>query len=150
LADDDLIFAARALESCSLGDDYIPKDFTRDRATEFLANAGWRAVLPDPLKRLAENGVLTTRNVAGTTYYRFSFDPLAEYLAAMYYCDKLKDRAQDWMQFIVGLKREPRHLDAIEGFLLALDECVEFYRRSLGIPPEVLPLEMVSMRSRAA
>ncbi|MGD1910030.1 MAG: sister chromatid cohesion protein PDS5 [Rivularia sp. (in: cyanobacteria)] len=53
---------------------------------------------------------------------RFALDPLAEYLAALYLIDAYNLDNYKWIEFIQKAKFMP-DLDAIQGFLLAVQDC---------------------------
>jgi hypothetical protein len=80
---------AKALARLSLGGDYIPKEFTHERAQEWLKSEV--SDIPaevDPLQRLADNGVLLSKSIGATTFLRFCLDPVAEILAAEAHFDR--------------------------------------------------------------
>ncbi|AFY52767.1 HEAT repeat-containing protein [Rivularia sp. PCC 7116] len=58
----------------------------------------------------------------GRDKVRFALDPLAEYLAALYLVDSYGQDKDKWMEFINAAKSVP-DLDAIQGFLLAVQDC---------------------------
>jgi hypothetical protein len=83
VGDDLMLRTAKALAKRALGSDYIPKEFTRDRGLQSLKTDV--ADLPsgiDPLRRLVANGMLLSREIGATTFFRFSLDPIAEFLAS--------------------------------------------------------------------
>ena len=61
-------------------------------------------------------------NEAGRDKVRFALDPLAEYLAALYLVDSYNQDKNKWIEFINQAKSLP-DLDAIKGFLLAVQDC---------------------------
>jgi len=79
-----MLRAAQVLALVSLGNDFKPRAFAEKTAAEELQKAGWEDLsTTNPLERLKDNGVFTTRRVGIQTMYRFTFDPLADYLGAM-------------------------------------------------------------------
>ena len=88
MGDEDMLAVAKALAKIAIGSNYIPKEFTREQATECI-----RTNLPtlpqqiDPLQRLIGNGVLMFKWVGAKAIYRFALDPVAEFLAAETYFD---------------------------------------------------------------
>ncbi|AFY52768.1 HEAT repeat-containing protein [Rivularia sp. PCC 7116] len=58
----------------------------------------------------------------GRDKVRFALDPLAEYLAALYLVDSYGQDKDKWMEFINAAK-SVNDLEAIQGFLLAVQDC---------------------------
>jgi hypothetical protein len=88
MCDEDMLRVSKVLARLALGEDCIPKEFTRELAQECI-----KAEIPDlpqgldPLRRLVANGVLLSKNVGGTTFFRFELDPIAEFLGAEAYLE---------------------------------------------------------------
>jgi chaperonin GroL len=145
LGNDKMIFAVRLLAPCSLGTDYIPREFYRDEAEAALKEAGMSEENVDIISRLVTNGVIIERSVAGTKILRFVLDPLSEYLAALYWLDRLrsdKTRWDDWLQYLTTITGFP---SSITGFLIALEDCITTYRASFKIPLLQLPWPTASL-----
>jgi len=56
---------------------------------------------------------------------RFSLDPLAEYLAALYLIERCGNRDDLWKDFFERAQEQPNAPEAIKGFLLAVRDCCE-------------------------
>lgn len=54
---------------------------------------------------------------------RFSLDPLAEYLAALYLVERCGKREYLWKEFFERVKEQPGAPKSVEGFLLAVGDC---------------------------
>jgi hypothetical protein len=94
MSDEDMLTAAKALARLGVGSNYIPKEFTRADGLKCLK--GDAPDLPagvDPLRRLAANGVLLSKEMGATTFLRFALDPVAEFLAAEAHFDKCQGKA---------------------------------------------------------
>ena len=68
---------------------------------------------------------------------RFSLDPLAEYLAALYlveWCGKIEDM---WKEFFENAEKQSGAPEAIRGFLLAVRDCCDVKGNGFGVPEEV-------------
>ena len=88
MSDEDMLAVAKALAKIAVGTNYIPKEFTREQATECIrATVHALPQQIDALQRLAGNGVLMFKWVGATGVYRFALDPVAEFLAAEAYFD---------------------------------------------------------------
>ena len=135
--DDLLISAARILASRSLAQDYVPRDFDRDDVRKALSEAGIKADNPDVIARLAENGVMEQRDSGGTLFLRFVLDPLAEYLAALYWLDQLRDHRPRWQNWLVDVRAVSGYPESIRGFLVALEDCVATYGSDFRIPSDL-------------
>jgi hypothetical protein len=83
LSEDRMLKVAKVIAKTSLGEDYIPKEVTRERLEEALKAVG-EAITEsnDPLKRLELNGVLAIRRQGAAKLCRFALDPMAEYIGA--------------------------------------------------------------------
>lgn len=60
---------------------------------------------------------------SGRDQYKFSLDPLAEYLAALHLIDKYGQQSELWRKFILRVDALNGDLAGIKGFLLALRDC---------------------------
>jgi hypothetical protein len=130
---DVLIAGARQIALASLGTRFVPSDFDRDSVEQMWKNQdGVNA--PALLERLADNGVLLRRTIAGIGHYRFVFDPLSEYLAAVELCSRLRSNRPGWAQLVEEISKVEGYPQSCDGFLVALRECVEHYRPVFQIP----------------
>jgi photosystem II stability/assembly factor-like uncharacterized protein/RecA/RadA recombinase len=89
ISDELMLQTAKTLARLSLGDDYIPREFTHERARQSLKSEV--SDIPagiDPLRRLSDNGVLVSKAIGASTFLRFALDPVAEFLAAEAYFDQ--------------------------------------------------------------
>jgi HEAT repeat protein len=78
------------------------------------------------LKYLEERLHLIQTVNANSDLVRFSLDPLAEYLAALYLVERYSKREELWMEFIDLAKNEqnvPGAAESIKDFLLAVRDC---------------------------
>lgn len=144
IEDDALIRAVRVLGWCSLGSPsldqeikagaLIPRDFVREAAAQALDAAH----LPVPSNRiissLISTGVIKEHTVGGTAILRFTFDPIAEYTGAMHVVDRLRGDATAWAAWFQKVVRVPGAPLTIQGFLTALDDCIEASRSVWSIP----------------
>ncbi len=64
---------------------------------------------------------------------RFTFDPLAEYLAAIYVVELLGSNEMAWTQLLMDLDAAPEAPVATMGFLMALSDSIR-WKSELGIP----------------
>jgi hypothetical protein len=138
--DEVLVEAARALAAHSLAD-YVPRDFVRDGARATLETHGIDADDPDVVRRLVDNGVLEERDRGGTRFLRFDLDPVAEYMAALYWLDAHRADPSAWAGWLGRLAEVRGFPTAIEGFLVALEDCVLTYGRDFGLDGVALPWE---------
>ena len=133
-----LILAARVLGRCSLERDFIPRDFERDHAEAELAREGIRHEKADLVARLIDNGVLQERAPGGTRFLRFTFDPLAEYLAAISWLATLRDDEKGWKAWLTRLRGTEGYPERVRGFLVAFQDCLQTYREDYRIPAIVV------------
>lgn len=137
--DEKMIPAARVLGWCSLQQHFIPMDFGRDVAESELRKAGLWDDKADVIARLVANGVLEQRDIGGNRFLRLGLDPLAEYLAALYWVMQLKNNAAAWQEWLQKPRFEPESREEIRGFLVALEDCITTYQSTIGIPALMLP-----------
>jgi hypothetical protein len=135
--DDVLIQAARVLASLSLGPNYVPQDFDQRDACKALAASGIGVDSSAVVARLIANGVLESRDVGGTPFLRFAFDPVAEYLASLYWLDRLRDSRTDWENWLAELRAVDGYPESIRGFLVALEDCTTAYGTAFRIPKDL-------------
>jgi hypothetical protein len=78
--------------------------------------------------------------------YRFSLDPIAEYLAALYVLENCRDKPDEWRKWLqpaIGAGKESR----IENFVVALQECCRIRGTIFGINKTTLDfLQTLSQR----
>ena len=135
IEDKDLIAAAKILGMVSLGERLVPGDFFENGAQSALAEAG---AADGVLDRLEANGVLVRREPGGMRLYRFSLDPIAEYLAALRLLDRLGRDETAWSDWLHRLAMLPERASA-QGFVEALTNVVIAYESDLSIPSLVRP-----------
>jgi GTPase SAR1 family protein len=121
-----MLKVAKLVAKLSLGADYIPKEITRDAAILAIQSGG-EAVNDscDPLRRLSLNGVLAERTQGAALLYRYSLDPMAEYIGAEAVADDCgADRAK-WKEIFDKSTNSP-------GFQTALRLTRQAYGPSRG------------------
>jgi chaperonin GroEL len=145
LSNDKMVIAVRVLARCCLGTDYVPREFYRDESEDALKEAGIVEEGVDVISRLVANGVIVERNVGGTNILRFGLDPLAEYLAVLYWLDRLRSDKTGWDTWLQQLTTINGFPSSINGFLVALEDCITTYRTSFKIPLLQLPWPTASL-----
>jgi photosystem II stability/assembly factor-like uncharacterized protein len=93
--DDPLLEIAQALAKISLRRDFIPKEFSRSEATKIIGEPKYNS---DPLQRLVLNGVLVEKPGGKDVRFRFSLDPVAEFLAAVSYGEDCGPDDEKWRE----------------------------------------------------
>jgi photosystem II stability/assembly factor-like uncharacterized protein len=129
-----LIDSTLVLAHHSLGDNYVPHEFNRRKAVTALTSDKLWSESYDLLKELTECGILEERESAGTVFYRFKFDPVAEYLAALERIHTLSDDGKAWEQWVQTLKKTEGYPKRMDGFLAALRVCVSTYKEQFNLP----------------
>ena len=85
---------------------FVPRDFTGQRATAALVNAGWTAL---PGSRLMDwlraNGLLLERFDGPDVVYRFALDPVAEFLSAYSHADQAGSDTERWSDLVGRMKQ---------------------------------------------
>ena len=138
MSGDLVVAAANVLGMRSVERDYVPRDFFRDDALKRMDEAGIKADATVVIDRLVKNGVLEERNAGGGhTILRFQFDSLAEYRAAVYQINRLRDDAEAWTSWLEELTEVPGYPKSMNGFLVALQECVTIYGNDYLIPRDL-------------
>ncbi|MDX1666427.1 MAG: hypothetical protein R3350_04335, partial [Saprospiraceae bacterium] len=138
--DERMIPAAKTLARCSLEVRYIPRDFREEAAQEVLEREGFDTEEAcSVIDRLIANGILEARASGATALLRFRLGPLAEYLAAMSWIDQLNGDRCRWANWLEQLQKQETYPEAMNGFLLALENCVRTYQDDLGIPDMAFP-----------
>ena len=96
MTDEDMLAVAKVLAKLAVGNDYIPREFTREHGFERLrCEVSGLPKEVDPLKRLTDNGVLLFNWRGATAVYRFALDPVAEFLAAEAHFDNCAGKMTD-------------------------------------------------------
>ena len=140
-----MIESACVLGWCCLKATYAPKDFYRDEAETMLEEEGFQSEGGDLIQRLIDNGVLEPKDVGGTRMLAFALDPLSEYVAALYWIDKLRGNELAWVRWIEELKAFEGSLEDIRGFLVAMEDCVTAYRDTHNIPDLDFPWKALAV-----
>lgn len=129
-----IIRATAIIARCSLGDEYVPQEFNRQRAVQALSQAGLWDGVHDPLAALVDGGVLEPHRLGGVDFYRFKLDPVAEYMAALERIQTLSGERRAWEEWLLSLEHTEGFPVETEGFLQALQVCVTTYRDKFKIP----------------
>ncbi len=130
-----LIEGAQILAHCSLGDNCIPKDFRRDVTEQEFTNHPRFEQSAQMIDRFIANGILAQRTTGDTQFLRFTFNPMAEYLGAMYSIKtSLPGQPEQWNQWVGSLQDLEGYPRNIKGFLVALEECCRIYQNDYNIP----------------
>jgi hypothetical protein len=137
--DDKMITAARILAKTCLGTTYAPGRIDLEEARAAVKNANLDVGQAEVVRRLVSNGVLEEEKPLGTTFVRFNLDPVAEYLAAMYWIDHLRGDIDGWNDWIRELEAAPGYPTAIHGFLGALEDCAAKYKTQFNVPDVRFP-----------
>jgi len=106
--------AAGILGLASLGADYVPRDIHIDVAEPLLSPKDWNG--RNPLERLIQNGIVRKTEKGAVNSLAFTYDPIAEYLAADWKITQLTDQAK-CEQFL----EEIRKLSSAAGFVAAFE-----------------------------
>ncbi|MEP1661039.1 MAG: YCF48-related protein [Anderseniella sp.] len=122
--------AAIKLATVSLGGDFAPTDFARDRAEADLAAVG---IVPELITRLISNGVVEENDIAGERMLRFQLDPIAEYLAAIDICRTLRGDVLAWQTHIDQLTSKDTYPEGQRGYLGALAVTYMSYKNALDL-----------------
>jgi energy-coupling factor transporter ATP-binding protein EcfA2 len=136
---DVIINASRVLANCGLRPRWAPRDFFLDEAQKELVEFSQSSGRADIIRRLIDNSVLEERTYGGTSFLRFSFDPVAEYLAALYWLNRLRGNEDGWKTWLKELKETPGFPDEMQGFLGALEDCMVSYRTQFLVPEIEFP-----------
>lgn len=104
VSDENLQAASEIVADLSLGKSFIPRDVSYLAVEDSLKRANFISSEQNVLTRLVSNGILQKRSSANDTFIRFAFDPLAEYLAAIYMAKKLGSEKENWETFYASLK----------------------------------------------
>ncbi len=135
ISEDLLIEGAQILAHCSLGENCIPKDFRRDATEQEFTNHPRFEQSGQMIDRLIDKGIIAQRTSGDTQFLRFTFNPMAEYLGAMYSIKtSLPAQPEQWNQWIVSLQSMDGYPKNIRGFLVALEECCRIYQNDYNIP----------------
>jgi photosystem II stability/assembly factor-like uncharacterized protein len=144
LPDEILTAAVKALGWCALRPNYTPQPFSKSLAIQDLKKLNLRcensSVPADRiLRRLQQIGILEALDSgdASRVSMRFTLDPLAEYMAAIYWIEAIKDDVE-WTSWLRGILADRESADEIYGFLTALKDCSAVYRRDCPLLEEFL------------
>jgi photosystem II stability/assembly factor-like uncharacterized protein len=134
--------AARALARCSLGPHLVPGDFSLDEAIAALDGIGLASRADVLVEAMASGAVLDRRLTGGMTLFRFSLDPVAEYLTAIQAVSELRHLSRsDVAGRIEELTMIESYPNACNGYLRAFATCYRAYSRRFGLPDIALPWE---------
>lgn len=134
VADDRVISASRILAGVSIEPDFVPRQFYRDDGENRLRECGFAEDADKVITRLVANGILDESDTGGTRVLRFRFDPLSEYLSAMFWIDKLRSDEQQWRDFAATVQRAPGYPVSVDGFLTAMTETIKLRSSVLDLP----------------
>jgi len=90
---DRLLKVAFTLAKISLGADFVPKEFSRSDAIEEIGEPEHNS---DPVRRLVLNTVLIEKQGGRESRLRFALDPVAEFLAAVWYGERCGSDRGKW------------------------------------------------------
>jgi hypothetical protein len=135
--DPEMLKAARELANCSLDSTYTPRDFFREDAEQRLTEAGINTTLID---RLISNTVLEEYQPGGIRILRFTLDPLAEYLTALYLLNKFRANEVQWNVWLKTIRHTGGFPSSMRGFLVALEVCAKTYSAQFNPPDSVVSL----------
>jgi len=124
--DTDIMFQlAELMGYLSLGNNFIPQDFSQKSYAEEV-NKRFKDVNPaTTIQRFSDNGIITMKNNLGSFFLRFNLDPLAEYVAAAYYYKLSKDENM-LSQFILKVNTMS---DDSKGFKTAFAQIIEHFNQ---------------------
>jgi hypothetical protein len=114
---DRLLKVAQILAKISLGGDFVPKEFSRSEATEEIGEPEYNS---DPLQRLVLNTVLIEKQGGRENRFRFALDPVAEFLAAVWYGERCGFDREKWGEIKTKSSIAP-------GFRIALELVQQAY-----------------------
>ncbi|HYK45336.1 MAG TPA: YCF48-related protein [Parafilimonas sp.] len=124
--DTDIMFQLAELMGClSLGNNFIPQDFSQQSYTEAVNKRFKDVNAVSTIQRFSDNGIITRKNNLGSFFLRFNLDPLAEYVAAAYYYKLHKD-AKTVDQFILKVSTMS---DDSKGFKTAFTQIAEHFNQ---------------------
>ena len=86
------------------------------------------------LKYLEEQLRLVQTTAAGRDRVRFSLDPLAEYLAALWCVESFQGNEEAWRRFLAAGDACSGAPEMIRGFLLAVRDCCVVKGSEIGLP----------------
>jgi hypothetical protein len=125
LTNDEMFRAAGLLARLSLGPEFLPREFLIWKARAVLGDNGWKyPAVPDPIRRLIDNGVLRQRTVGPETFLRFEMDSAAEFLGAMALAQECDGDRSRWEALYHQVYAQG---DRAAGFRRALQLTVEAY-----------------------
>lgn len=123
---DRMLKTAQRLGKFAIGEDFIPKEFSRDAALLALKDVGEKLNDScDPIARLILNGIIIKKPGGLATLLRFSLDPVAEFLAAAQYAAEAGADANQWDSLL-------RDSKSASGFRTALMLTRQAYGKQMG------------------
>jgi hypothetical protein len=139
-----LVEASVILGPVALSDLFTPSEFNRNTALAMLK------VIPGDtaetlLEKLRLAGVLSSRQLAGRIYYKFAFDPVAEYMAAICTLRHCADDAGFWINHVRQVTAARSYPDGMSGYLSAIDNCLSAYQEALGLKKLHLPWKKLEL-----
>jgi hypothetical protein len=138
VSDDVIIAGARMLAECGLRESFTPHDFFKEDAIRALEATRDGERSHSIVSRLVDNGVIEERVRGGTSFLRFGLDPVAEYLAVMYWLDRFRSNEGEWLAWMTAVESATGYPESMEGLLAALEECLESYSPHFYVPGLVL------------
>jgi hypothetical protein len=133
--------AAFIVAQTSLGSDFVPTDFLREECERRLRDEGFET--PNLIvDRLISNGLIQERRVAGLSLLRFQFDPVSEYLTAIYFCRTIGSNEEKWTNLVGQLTSIRGYPEEIRGLLKALSVCYASYQLPLRLPRIQFPWKL--------
>jgi hypothetical protein len=127
--------AAKLLAWECLRERFLPSVIERKTARSLLGNDDHAIHL---LEHLEERLRLVKQQGVRSDTLRFSLDPLAEYLAALWLVDNHRNRRHEWDRFLQEARSKREASKEVEGFLAAVLDCCETKRYERDIPEFVI------------
>jgi hypothetical protein len=84
-----------------------------------------------------EHSLRVVDTIAGASF-QFVLDPLAEYLGAIYALEHFRADEFLWNQFLENINRASSSGKETVGFLLALNDCLEWKGQTLHVPRSIV------------
>ena len=133
--DSPVITVGKAAARTLLTAEFVPGSMMREALLQKLDPAGRDPSIGECLDKLMNSGIMEKRPVAGTVYIGYAYDPVAEFLASISYCEEYRQQPrQAWQRLVAQLLRvQPQ----AAGFLLALRTSLRTYQDPLQLPPHM-------------
>ncbi|WP_158600202.1 HEAT repeat domain-containing protein [Fibrisoma montanum] len=133
IEDSEVLRCARIVAWECLKQTFLPSSAARTRVLEALNGENGNKKL-----HYLEERLRLIRSIGEEgDWVRISLDPLAEYLAALHVLRANGANLDNWRKFLQYLDSKSIELKKISGFLLALSDCCQSYKDSLGVPNEI-------------